>query len=606
MTEAKEKKQIPRGPALAACAEFRPKGREQWGLFLIGLAVACYIAFVILTKAFLLMPNTSGWLVYLLFPVLAPAIYWFMCFLLHRFPDRPLRKLTPTVDSIRGKLSPAVFFGAFFAVFAVLGLGLLANYPGGFGITDLGWQWEQVQTGKFDSWHPPIHTMLIWLVTRIVNSHGFFIAVQILFFSLLCGYMAATLRAWGLQRLWVALLVLALVSTHSTRAAMLYTFKDCLFTCFVLWAMICVINIVLSHGKWLGRWGNRAAFAVALAFSSTIRINGFLFTIPLAALVCVFYAKKQTVGCVFSGALALLMIAGVQGPLYKAVGVTVFENKTYMELSNIPMKIIASIYLVNPGALDEDGKRMMQFLATPEQWAGFHDCFGNFYEIRGLMMPPLPQVRETMDQILGDYNAVCSPLKKLASMFWHAVKNEPVLAIAAAAVSCNLVWDPTLTRQTIGIYPDGLQMILRNDDAINSYFDNHLTGVQLRESILAESRKPFFRAFQLFRTPYRVLELIFRTLTPGSLLQCVGLNVIALMLCMWISLRRYRGWAALLLGLPILANTLPFIVMLIGPQEYRLFIPTVVMTIPLILVCLAKIKDPAQGGGHGFDNVLVL
>ena len=607
MTMPKNKKKQKRiSPAQAALREFRPKGREQWGLFLIGMAVACYIAFVVLSKLFLMMPLRAGLPVYLLFPMLAPAIYWLMCFLLHRFPEttakperkkkntpgeawlRRLKKLRPTLHSTRSKLSPAVFFGAFLAVFAVLGLGLLANYPGGLRSTDVGWQWMQVQTGKFDIWHPPIHTMLIWLVTRLVNSYGFFIAVQILFFSLVCGYMAATMRAWGLQRLWVALLVFAVISTHSTRAIMLYAYKDSLFTCFAFWTMIYVANIVLSRGEWLGRWDNRVAFAVSLAFTSLIRVNGFVFTVPILVLLCLLYAKKQTAGCVFSGALALVLALGIQGPLYKTVGVAKFESRFYEELICQPMNVLTCIYRENPGALDEDGREMMQHLATPQQWVSIRNNSGDFRSIKALLTPPLPRIQKDLGPILDELVSYCPP-KKLASMVWHAVKNEPVLAVKTIMNAGSFIWDPTMIHHDIAIGPEALGLIMMDENMINRQFDDYLTGVHLRESVLAETRMPFFQTFLLFQTPYRILEDFFHKLTPGTLLQSAGLLSLMLMLCMWISLRRRRGWAALLLGLPVFANSVPGMLLLPGP-DYRMLNFGMVIAASMIIICLAKIK----------------
>jgi len=606
-----KRKPKPPSPAQAALAEFRPKGREQWGMFLAGMVAACYFAYVILGKILILLPLRSGWPVLLLFPVLVPAIYWLMCFLLHRFPDKPaksrvkkketpwearlryLRALRPTVNPSREKLSPAVFFGAFLAVFAVLALGLLANYPGGLQSTDIGWQWMQVQTGKFDTWHPPIHTMLIWLVTRVLNSYGFFIAVQVLFFSLLCGYMAATLRAWGLQMLWVVPLVLAFVCAHSTRAVMLYAYKDCMFTCFALWTMIGVVNIVLSHGKWLGKWDNRIALAVAMAFTTTVRVNGFIFTVPIIALLCVLYGKKQTAGCVVSGALALVLALGIQGPLYSAVGVTKFESRFYEELICQPMNILTCIYRDSPGALDEEGREMMEKLATPAQWASIRGKSGDYRSIKAFMIPPLPQMQEKLGPILDEFTSYCPP-KKLASMVWHAVKQEPMLALKTPVAAGSFIWDPTPLHNPITIGPETMEMILFNEETINAGLDNYITGVQLRQSVLAESRKPFYRVFQMFQTPYRILDKIFHTLTPGSLLQSPGLNLLALMLCMWISLRRHRGWAALLLGLPFFANTIPGMLLMPGP-DYRMLNFIVVITAPLILVCLAKTRKLEEG-----------
>ena len=606
-----DKRTLRKQTAADALGEFRPKGIEQWGMFLIGMAVACYIAFVICSKIFLLLPLDSGLAVYLLFPVLAPLIYWLMCFALRCFQENPparpsdkkkakkkkkqetpkeaaferLKELTPTVHSAREKLSPKVFFGAFLGVFVVLALALLAQYPGGFANTDIGWQWMQVQTGNYDAWHPPIHTFLIWLVTRVVNSYGFFIAVQALFFSLLCGYMAATLRAWGMQKLWIAFFVVAIVSTHSTRGLMLHAYKDSMFTCFALWLAVCLANIALSRGEWLGKWSNRAALAVVLAFVSTIRLNGFFFTVPVVALLFALYGKKRAVASAFSGALALLLVLGVTGPLYNAVGVKRFAGQTYEEMTVSPMNVLCSIYTVKPDALNEDGIQFMQWRATPAQWKEW-GRFGDYRGIKGANNPTFPQVQEKMDQVLAEYALHCPP-KKLPSMLWHVIKNEPTLALKALAHATYIMWDPTAVQHTIKAPPDHLLWVTLDHPALNEDLDNRLTGIQLRESVLAETKMPFFRVFQKFQAPFQAIEWVFHHLTPGSLLQCVGINIIALMLGMWFSLRRRRGWEALLLALPSLACSLTLLPMMIGP-DYRWLHFNVVITVPLVLVCLAK------------------
>ena len=596
MSAKKEKKRMPRSPAQAAIDDFRPKGREQWGLFLIGMAVACYIAFVVLSKLFLMMPLRAGLPVYLSFPILAPAVYWFMCFLLRRFPEKDARKekkrgtrtrlrrlknLQPMLHTTRLKLSPAVFGWAFLAVFAVAMAGLFANYPGLTLVTDIRVQWEQVRTGSFDAWHPPIHTMLIWLVTRLYYSYSTIVAVQILFFSLLCGYMAATMRAWGFHSAWTALFAAAAVCAHK---GMLYAYKDAIFTCFVLWAAVCLLNIALSRGTWLGKWGNRAVFAFALAFASLLRVNALAFTIPVAALLFVFYAKKQTVGCVFSCALALLMMAAVRGPLYKAAGVTqAARQQTFIGLTGSTFGIIGNIYKMAPDALDEDGVRLMQFLNEPGAWE--ETVFGDANTMLSIFPLSLENYEEEFRKRTDEYYSLYHPGNMLP-MTWHAVKNEPDLALKGFVTGNRVAWDPAAVMYAYR-HNEGLRdFILRNQDngAARSMLTRRYVHDEFIEETLDSSTSGFLRAFQ---APYRVISGILRFFPPGYLLQCIGLHMLVLPLCAWISLRRRRNWAALLLTLPSIAYNLGTMLMIGGP-DYRYFIFNVLITIPLVLASLAK------------------
>jgi len=590
----------PVSPAIGALREFRPKGPEQWGLFLIGMAIACYISLVILSKLFVLLPLRSGLPVYLLFPVLAPAVYWLMCFALYHIPDKPaaahlkkktretpgearlrrLREFIPTAYSARQKLSPAVFAWAFLAVFAVSMIALLAYYPGHFLHPDIRTQWEQVRTGTFIDWHPPIHTMIIWLVTRLHYSYGTFIAAQVLFFSLLCGYMAATMRAWGLHAAWTALFAAAAVCAHKV---MLYAYKDSLFTCFLIWSAVCLINIVLSEGAWLGKWGNRIAFAVALAFSSMIRLNGIAFAIPAFLFLCVFYVKKQTIGCIFTGALALLIVAGTFGPLYRAAGV-INVNKNGVTYTTFSLVILGSVYQKNSDALDADGKEFMESLITPYQWENTVR-FGDGRSMMLLFPSDLDTYAEEQQQLVNDYLTFTSP-RKLVSMTAHAVKNEPTLALKAVAMNTNMAWDPTAFS-----YADYHDEYFRtfvvqqqNNDNIIKYLTYHNVHPELIEETVSASQSGFLRAFQ---APYRVINGIRRYFPPGYLLQCIGFNTLLLLLCTWASLRRRREWPVLLLTLPSLAYSIGSMLAMAGP-DYRQFHFNAVITIPLVLASLAK------------------
>ena len=609
------KKPSPRGELVAALGEFRPRGRERWGMFLIGYAVACYIAFVICSKIFLALPLREGLWVYLLFPALAPGIYWLMGFALRWFWEDPASagasaganaganagqkkkkaaqtqasrraKIAPVILPVRAKLSPAVFFGAFLAVFAVCLVALLAFYPGHYLHPDIRAQWEQVRTGEFIAWHPPIHTMIIWLVTRIHYGYGTFIAVQILFYSLLCGYMAAAMRAWGLGGIWTALFVAAAICAHKT---LLYAFKDSLFTCFVLWGAVCLLNIALSRGEWLGKWGNRAALAVSMAFASLIRANGYFFTLPVLVLLFVLYGKRRAVASAVSGALAVLIIAGIQGPLYKAAGVyRVTKSMAFILATYSPMVVLGSIYKEAPEALDADGVRFMRFLAAPERWEQ-QIAFGVGNGMFTMFPSTFENTGEVQKKKMEDYLSYCPP-EKLAPMLLHAIKNQPTLAAKALGVSSRPAWDPTdfkLAGEQHDEIFRGFAIEYQDNETVLSILTRENVHPQLLEETLAASKSAFLRAFQ---GPYRVIDGVLRWFLPGYLPQCIGFNMLALALCLWFSLRRRRGWTALLLTLPSLAYVLGTAV-LTAAQDYRQFHFTAVILVPLVLACLAKTRE---------------
>jgi len=521
---------------------------------------AYYAANVFVMRAFAVTPEASLWLPRLGLPLCAAAFFCLMRLFMRYFGEN--FGIAPLRDR-RGTLDPWLFFCVFLIVFLVCMWALMAFYPGGATYDNYN-QWQQVQTGAFNDWHPAFLSMLIWLFTRIINRYAFFIGAQILFCSLLCGYMAATLRAWGVRMLWIALFVVSILSARSTRNILLFAWKDSLFTCVMLWLAVYIINIMLSKGKWLRPWANRIALAGALTFVSLARHNGMFVAIPLAVLLFALYGKKRSFQIACSCALALMTIALIRGPLYRAAGVTRDDpNQTYVESVGLPMTILCSVYRTRPEALDTDATALMEAMASEETWeAYFH--FGTYNSIKWVV----------------DANKYVEQIKpaKLLAMTWRACRNAPGVSLRAALDLTQLAWDPNLIDYSVDWWRTG-------DD----FFD----VPEGKRSITAEAEQANHARTEAFRKPYEALNGLIKAFTPSRALQSVGVNMLALVLFAWYSLRGRRGWSALLPSFPVIAYNIGTMLMLCG-GDYRFFQFNAVVTLPFLLVLSAKNSDCAR------------
>jgi hypothetical protein len=432
----------------------------------------------------------------------------------------------------------------------------------------------------FSDWHPAIHTMMIWLVTRVVNRYAFFIAVQILCFSLLAGHMAATLHAWGLRRGWVAAFAVCLLSARSTGVVLLFAIKDTMFSLLALALAAQMINIVLSEAAWLRNWPNRIAFAAVLALTTLVRHNGMFFTVPLLALLLILYVKKSTKECIITTAMAALMLCLVRGPLYSLAHVSRVPTQTYGESVGLPMTILCSVYRTEPEKLSPGAIALMEAIASEEEWA-YYFVFGNYNSIKWSR-----NVGATL------YNNV--PPGELFLMTWRAVWAAPETSLRAMLSLTQVVWDPnvhdfyemwpraanfredfkTMIREgiVVGISPEILEANCKNP-AVKS----------IGREALAFDAEGFAKVNDAFR---KVVQL----LTPSRTLQSVGIAIFALMLAGGYSLHRRRGTGALLLIAPSILYNLGTMLLLCGP-DYRFFQFNVMITMPLVLVCLARTPD---------------
>jgi len=548
--------QICKGGILAAREFLRAGGKNAAPTSIFSFVFSLYLACAFAFHGFFVAARPDLTLTFLSIAVLTLAFYLLVKLFAEKCPSfgpSGLRKE-------REKLSWQIFAVVAGVTLAAMLLNLAAHYPGG-ATYDNYRQWGQVQSGVFDDWHPAIHTMIIWLVTRVINRYAFFIAVQMLCFSLLVGWMAATLRAWGLRHGWVAAFAVSLLSARSIGGILLFAWKDSMFTVLALALAVQMINIVLSEGAWLHRWPNQIAFALVFALATLVRHNGMFFTLPLLALLFAFYMKKQAWECVVTALLAGVMIFGVRGPLYTLARVTRDENQGYVEAVGLPMTILCSVYRTEPEALEPDATGLMRAIATEDEWAAYF-VFGDYNSIKWVV-----DANDTLRHI---------PLKYLLRMTWQCVRAAPSTSLRAALSLTQYVWDPNVWDYSVDFWRTG------------DYAEpgpNTITG----EALAADADR-----VDSFAEVYGAWRDAAQLLTPSKLLQSVGIAMLALALAGAYSLRRRRGLKALLLVVPSMAYNIGTMLMLCG-GDYRFFQFNAVITVPLVLVCLIKEKEASHG-----------
>jgi hypothetical protein len=267
--------------------------------------------------------------------------------------------------------------------------------------------------------------------------------------------------------------------------------------------------------------------------------------------------KKSTWEGVISALLAGVVIFGVRGPLYALARVTRDENQGYVEAIGLPMTILSSVYRTEPEALAPEAGALMRAIATEEEWAAYF-VFGNYNSIKWVV-----NANETVRHF---------PLSFLLRMTWQAVRAAPSTSLRAALSLTQYVWDPNVWDYSVdfmrtGDYAEpGPRTIAEEAMAANP-----------------ERIERFANANNTFRDAMRLL-------TPSRMLQSVGISMLALALAGAYSLRRRRGLKALLLAVPSMAYNIGTMLMLCG-GDYRFFQFNAVITIPLVLVCLAREEE---------------
>lgn len=445
------------------------------------------------------------------------------------------------INREKAKINKKTFFFCSLLCFVLLFITYLAYFPGGISPDNIS-QWKQVQSFKFDNWHPVFHTFLIYLTTRIVNSYAFFIFVQILFFSLAMGYMISNLESWGFPRKVLIVTELYIVFNPLVRNLLMYGWKDAAMTIFLMFAFSHVVNVFLSDGLWLHKLSNVVALSVLIAFATLVRHNAFFFTLPLVFLIIIFYFGKTKMVLLVPGIVIAIYFL-VIGPFYNLLNVTKPDN-VFSESTGIPMTIMGDVMKKNREVLSEKTRNFLLEIAPEEKWDDVYEC-GDYNSIKF----------DSNHQ--GVLNNV--PVREFLQMTLDTIKRDPKNSFIAVRELTSFVWK---------INGDGarISVITHGDEIGYTYKNTQLNKIAM-----------FFVRMADTAINIPIMDTIFALL---------GVQMLLLMMTGLLAVYR-NGGKALMLVLPSVAYNLGTMLLLCG-KDYRFFHFNFVLTITACLVMLAR------------------
>lgn len=418
----------------------------------------------------------------------------------------------------------------------VMALYLVGYYPGGYS-SDSVIQWFQLSSLDFQDQHPALHTLMLFALSRIVNSPVFLLFVQMLCFALAVGYASATLQRWHVPlALWLSF-TLYLCLSPGISNMMAFLWKDCAFSICALVLGVQLVQIHLSQGAWLRHPLHIAALAVTLCLCSILRHNGPALTLPAAVWLFISLPAVRK-----RAALALLcavaLFAGIKGPLYDAAHVQ--RNAGGLtETYGVPMVVLSHIYAESPESLDAE---TVAYLETVAPWQVYHDYddVGDFNSIKW----HLPQ------SDLSGYT-----LSQVCGYAWRAALAEPALAIEAL----SYLWQTPL-------FP-----FCHSYWRMSPYVDPVLG---MSAAPLSEGVRRVLNALCRYSAEAPVSWLFWN---PGFFMLAVMLGCV---LCAW-----RRPLSALTLPAMLIAYNLATCMALSSPTDYRFFLSTPMLA-PLCLIAL--------------------
>ncbi len=416
----------------------------------------------------------------------------------------------------------------------------LAFFPGVVSYDSLD-QWRQILAGKYQNWHPALHTWTLWLLTRVGHSFASVSLVQVALTAALLGRLLAVARRLGAPRwlVWAAAGWLALSPLFGR--GVIAVWKDDAFALAVLWTVLLLLESVVA-GALPPALGTRLGVGLALVW--LLRHNGPTVALPTLALAGWYHWRRSRAGVRRAAAVCLAAVVAV-GASYRIAHV---GRASPVLQQHYLIHQVAGLVAAGTPLSDADAATLETLLPL-DAWRAAYTC-------RSANV--LLWSSGLRDRPLRDRRLLLVPV-------WArlAARNPGALFAHWRCVS-RYLWDPTaeLHFGPLPIHAD-LGMV-----------DPNPHGVAVASRLPAAQR--------------RLAEVVNATTVPGSWARLVfwqpAVALYVLVAALAVALARARTAAPLVVFLPALANTLGVLALSSSP-ELRFQWPVALLA--PVAVCLA-------------------
>ncbi len=423
----------------------------------------------------------------------------------------------------------------------------LAYYPALMSPDSI-WQWKQMLSLELNNVHPALHTLSIWLITRLWLHPAAIALFQIAAFTLVCGWGLLVLRRVGVPR-WAVWSALILLSLHPADGFMIITlWKDTLYSLFILLLTLLCLIMLREPGR-IGK-GSWIALGLLLAGLPLFRHNGILVTVLLVpCLLLAFRTQRPQIGkaCL----TALLVLLPVRGILFPLLGVAP-NIRGWQPLIHQTAALLHAGVRLTP----EEEDLLNSFRSTADQWAY------SPYTVETTLYRGERFDFETLTRRQGEF----------LRFWWRNVLAHPGTLLRHQKQVTSFLWN---------IVPPP---------------DRHLRTVigEISENDLGLATDSLFPAFR--RLLDRVVIVTTHRQLPFILIWRPAIYLYAVIIGLVVLALRMRSPRFLVLGAPVLGNTLSLMVS-VSSAELRYQYP-LLLAVPFLLAAVFMEGNTPENGGE--------
>ncbi|HSM02720.1 MAG TPA: hypothetical protein VK960_09835 [Acidimicrobiia bacterium] len=239
-------------------------------------------------------------------------------------------------------------------------------YPGMLSFASLE-QLAAIDAGRFPD--PAIHSIFVWLVTRVWSSPASVTLLQVAAMVTLLDVFVRRARALGIPH-WLAGGTVVLLAWLPAVGATVNSLEVQVAQTLVgIWILVELMALAPDPAQYLGRPWSQARLGGALGLSWLLDPAGFIVFVFVAVVSIVALRRRAEVLVVpLAGAVGLALL--VQGPLYALFSVDRDANP--IALAYAPE--MAAVHNHDPGWFDESDRALLTAVADLDVWEDAYRC----------------------------------------------------------------------------------------------------------------------------------------------------------------------------------------------------------------------------------------
>ncbi len=252
----------------------------------------------------------------------------------------------------------------------VFGIALACVWPGAMSSDSIG-QWDEVHTGSWTNAHPLLHTLFVGLPGLAFGTPGAAMVIQIVLFALAVGAVCAEMIRWGAKRyvVWTAAVVIPLFPSLPFLATTYW--KDITYSIAILFLSTCMLAMARTRGAIARRLSFILLTALALFFTATMRHNGIVIGLGAPLVLAIVFLRTAGVFALGSWlAAGFVLPLAISMLVYPALGVRPL-GPHYGGI--VPMHVLAAMDQAQR-VDDPLLKAEMLKILPQEEWTKAYDC----------------------------------------------------------------------------------------------------------------------------------------------------------------------------------------------------------------------------------------